>query len=1201
MPINVGSVEVTVLPNARGFASDLKTKLANLPNVSLNVDANVAAARAKLDELARNQASSIRLDADTAEANAKLDDVQRRLDRIDGRDARARVSVDGAGQAMNLIQGVTAAVLAFAPAVAASAAAVAMSAPAMFAGLGLGAAGLKLGTSGISQTLTDYQAQQDGAAQAAQQNAQRIASANATVASAQASLANAERSASQQRVSAAEAVTNAEQQLGVTEQQVAQQHAQAAQQVQAAEYGLTQANQAATQAQQALNDARATAARQLQDMANQAVDARLQVQADRFALVDAQKAQQQVDASSTSTAEQRAKAALAVAQAQQRLREAEIAASRAASDNTKAQKAGVNGSQQVVAAQRNLASAHHQQQTAQQALANARQNEVQQQIAGARAIAQAEQRISDARRNEANQAANSAAAIAAAQRSLANAERQRQTAVKTTSSAAQKLAQDMADLSPAGRSFVGFLERLNPVLDHLKAKAQANLLPGLQRAITDLLPALPTFSTLIATVDRSISRFADGVAKVAASKAGLQVFKDGSVLFQDLASAALSVFDGFTTLAAGFSPIVRSLGSAVKHVAAQFDAWAQRVSTNGDLSKFLAYVEQSGPKIWQTVESLAKAVGKILLYVAPLAPRMLTLTTAMANLVASHPALVAWGIAGYSAASALGRISKGLQNVRDTWSTSKDTWTGIKDGLGTVRDDAKQVGSKLADVASAAASMVADFGKAVGRMIARGVEWAAAMIAQAVSVAAANVTTAASSAAAWVAANAAMLLAGGGIIAGLVAVGAGVYELYKHWDQVWGWIKRVADDAWHGLSDGAASLWDDMESLFADGVNKIIDGINWFIKGIDKVLGLIPGVHLHIGLIPEWQVQPAGQHHAGLRYAANGMVLPGYAPGVDSIPAMLSPGESVLRPEVTRWLGPATIDSWNHAAAHGGIPGFAFGISDIFGTIGHAVGSAVSGAENLARGFAAKGAGWAINVAETPAKAVLNHLPAGLIRTVAMGMLKALHDDIVGFIAGRGSAPGPVGASVSRWAADVARVAQMLGITTAVVPGVLSLISHESGGNPNAINLWDSNAAAGHPSQGLMQTIPATFEAYRSRALPDSITDPMANIYAGMHYALANYGLGMLMAGGRHDARGNYVGYDSGGWLPPGPSLVFNGTGSPEPVFTRHQWDQIGQAARGGDGASVAVDMQAVVDELAALRAEVRSLPKEHARIVRSR
>lgn len=48
-------------------------------------------------------------------------------------------------------------------------------------------------------------------------------------------------------------------------------------------------------------------------------------------------------------------------------------------------------------------------------------------------------------------------------------------------------------------------------------------------------------------------------------------------------------------------------------------------------------------------------------------------------------------------------------------------------------------------------------------------------------------------------------------------------------------------------------------------------------------------------------------------------VMPGYAPWVDNIPAILSPGEAVLRPEVTQAIGPDTINSWNALAVRGKI------------------------------------------------------------------------------------------------------------------------------------------------------------------------------------------------------------------------------------------------------------------------------------------
>lgn len=90
---------------------------------------------------------------------------------------------------------------------------------------------------------------------------------------------------------------------------------------------------------------------------------------------------------------------------------------------------------------------------------------------------------------------------------------------------------------------------------------------------------------------------------------------------------------------------------------------------------------------------------------------------------------------------------------------------------------------------------------------------------------------------------------------------------------------------------------------------------------------------------------------------------------------------------------------------------------------------------------------------------------------------------------------------------------------------IAAIIQHESGGNPNAINLWDSNAAAGIPSKGLMQTIDPTFNSY---SLPGhrNIWNPVDNIIAGVRYSIERYGSvsnvpGIVqMRGG-----GSYVGY----------------------------------------------------------------------------
>jgi LysM repeat protein len=72
--------------------------------------------------------------------------------------------------------------------------------------------------------------------------------------------------------------------------------------------------------------------------------------------------------------------------------------------------------------------------------------------------------------------------------------------------------------------------------------------------------------------------------------------------------------------------------------------------------------------------------------------------------------------------------------------------------------------------------------------------------------------------------------------------------------------------------------------------------------------------------------------------------------------------------------------------------------------------------------------------------------------------------------------------------------------------GIYRNVMRESSGNPQAINNWDSNAVAGTPSKGLLQTIDPTFQAYHVDGTSWDPYDPVANITAACNYAAARYG-----------------------------------------------------------------------------------------------
>ena len=131
----------------------------------------------------------------------------------------------------------------------------------------------------------------------------------------------------------------------------------------------------------------------------------------------------------------------------------------------------------------------------------------------------------------------------------------------------------------------------------------------------------------------------------------------------------------------------------------------------------------------------------------------------------------------------------------------------------------------------------------------------------------------------------------------------------------------------------------------------------------------------------------------------------------------------------------------------------------------------------------------------------------------------------MGSSGGPPSSPPP--GNVQQWIQEAIQILEQNGVPASALnqQDIWTIIQHESGGNPNAINLWDSNAQAGHPSKGLMQCIDSTFQAHM---LPGhgNIYNPVDNVIAGVRYALSRYGSIENVPGIRAvHSGGHYVGY----------------------------------------------------------------------------
>lgn len=141
------------------------------------------------------------------------------------------------------------------------------------------------------------------------------------------------------------------------------------------------------------------------------------------------------------------------------------------------------------------------------------------------------------------------------------------------------------------------------------------------------------------------------------------------------------------------------------------------------------------------------------------------------------------------------------------------------------------------------------------------------------------------------------------------------------------------------------------------------------------------------------------------------------------------------------------------------------------------------------------------------------------------------------FKAGGGSSP--AGSGAERWRSQVIEAAKMVGFPTdkGHIDRIISQIQTESGGNEKAVQggYTDINTITGDLAKGLMQTISATFNAYKMPG-HGNIFNGYDSILAGLRYIMAQYGTGA----GFFANIGMGHGYADGGEIN-GPELAWIG------------------------------------------------------------
>ncbi|MFS1238328.1 NlpC/P60 family protein [Lactiplantibacillus plantarum] len=176
---------------------------------------------------------------------------------------------------------------------------------------------------------------------------------------------------------------------------------------------------------------------------------------------------------------------------------------------------------------------------------------------------------------------------------------------------------------------------------------------------------------------------------------------------------------------------------------------------------------------------------------------------------------------------------------------------------------------------------------------------------------------------------------------------------------------------------------------------------------------------------------------------------------------------------------------------------------------------------------------------------------------------------------GDGGSSNPGGSGVQRWKPDVIKALKKNGFEASAsqVSAWMKVIARESNGDPSVVNRWDSNAAKGMPSMGLVQTIRPTFEAYKFPG-HNNILNGYDDLLAGIHYMKAKYGSGPSAFARVSGPEG----YENGGIINTNQLIEVAEHNKPEmvlPLTNKSRANQLiaqaSQVVNGNDGSQVAI------------------------------
>lgn len=392
-------------------------------------------------------------------------------------------------------------------------------------------------------------------------------------------------------------------------------------------------------------------------------------------------------------------------------------------------------------------------------------------------------------------------------------------------------------------------------------------------------------------------------------------------------------------------------------------------------------------------------------------------------------------------------------------------------------------------------------------------------------------------------------------------------------------IKNVWTDVWGSVGSFFSGIWDGIKKAAQSGINFVIDVIRTGLSAVNGVLGFFGvkkvGLPSYVHFAKGGEVGKDGtqlamvnddgsEHYKELIHKKRtGQWL--YTDKKNAI-LPLETGDRIYNGKESK----AIADMY-------GIPGFAQGgiIGSVWDGVKDASSWVVDKAEDVGKWIGDKFEAivdWiahpvkhVTDLISSSIKGIVSSSPVKVFGDLGAGIFKHAYNGIGDWIKKElkkieDSMANPGGSGVQRWKPYVIQALKANGFDASAyqVAAWMRVIQRESNGNPRAINLWDSNAKAGIPSMGLVQTIGPTFNAFKFPGHND-VYNGYDDLLAGIHYMKAIYG-----SGSSAFARvSGPEGYANGGLITQ-PIHALVGEDGPETILpltkTSRAWQLLGQA-----------------------------------------